>query len=257
MEFVKLTTLNIGPLSIQLWGLLVALGLLLALLLAIKEAKLRKIHSERFFDLFIIVFIFGLIGARIFYCIEHYEVFLNDPFKIVNILEGGLNFYGGLFFAGLASFVYAKIRQLSFWRMVDVVVPGLAVAIGIGRIGDYLSGSIIGSRTEFFLGSYYNGDLRHETSLYLVINAFVLFIVLSLIKPFVRAKEGLLSYFFVVWYAVSRLVFDFTRSADLIGVSETRYFFLTFSQWISVILILVFVPLFILKYKYHSKKKRK
>lgn len=257
MEFVKLTTLNIGPLAIQLWGLMVALGLLLALLLAVKEAKIRKIHSERFFDLFIIVFVFGLIGARIFYCLEHYQVFLSDPFKIVNILEGGLNFYGGLFLAGLASFLYAKFRKLSFWEMTDVAVPGVAVAIGIGRIGDYLAGSIIGSRTEFFLGSYFNGDLRHETSLYLAINAFVLFIVLSLIKPFVRRKEGLLSYFFVVWYAISRLVFDFTRSADIIGVSEARYFFLTFSQWISAILILVFVPLFIFKYKSHSKKKRK
>ncbi|MFC1599464.1 prolipoprotein diacylglyceryl transferase [Patescibacteria group bacterium] len=249
MEFVKLTTLNIGPLAIQLWGLLVALGLLLALLLAVKEAKLRKMDTENFFDLFIIVFVFGLVGARLMYCIEHYQTFLAEPFKIINILEGGLNFYGGLLLAGLASWLYVRYKKLKFWKMADVIAPGLAMAIAIARIGDYLAGTHIGARTKFFLGSYFNGDLRHEPSLYLIINALVLFIVLQLVKPFVRKKEGILAYLFVVWYAVARLVLDFTRSADLITLSEPRYFFLTLSQWISVVLIVVFAPLLFMKLK--------
>lgn len=249
MEFVKLTTLNIGPLAIQLWGLLVAVGLLLALLLAVKEAKIRKMDTENFFDLFIIVFIAGLIGARLFYCIEHYDVFFTDPFKIINILEGGLNFYGGFLLSALAVYLYSRYKKSSFWKTTDVIVPGLALAIGIGRIGDYLAGTHIGARTKFFLGSYYNGDLRHEPSLYLIINAFILFIVLSLVKPFVRKKEGVLAYIFVIWYAVSRLILDFTRSADIINVSEPRYFFLTFSQWISVVLIIVFIPLLLMRLK--------
>lgn len=249
MEFVKLTTLNIGPLAIQLWGLLVAVGLLLALLLAIKEAKIRKIDTEHFFDLFIIVFVAGLIGARLVYCIENYNVFLADPFKIINILEGGLNFYGGFLLAALAGYLYTRIKKISFWKTSDVIVPGLALAIAIGRIGDYLSGTHIGARTKFFLGSYYNGDLRHEPSLYLIINAFILFIVLSLVKPFVRKKEGVLAYIFVIWYAVARFVLDFTRSADILTVSEPRYLLLTVSQWISVVLIVVFVPLLLVRLK--------
>lgn len=256
MEFVKLTTLNIGPVAIQLWGLLVAVGLLFALLLAVKEAKIRKIDSENFFDLFIIVFVSGLIGARLFYCIEHYNEFLTDPFKIINILEGGLNFYGGFLLAALASYLYVRYKKLSFWKTADVIAPGLALAIGIGRIGDYLAGTHIGSRTKFFLGSYYNGDLRHEPSLYLIINAFILFIALSLIKPFVRKKEGVLAYVFVVWYAISRLILDFTRSADLITLSEPRYFFLTLSQWISVALLAVFIPLLIVRLKTKRKKRK-
>jgi phosphatidylglycerol:prolipoprotein diacylglycerol transferase len=249
MEFVKLTTLNIGPLAIQLWGLLVALGLLLALLLAVKEAKIRKMDTENFFDLFIIVFVTGLIGARLVYCLEHYNVFFTDPFKIINILEGGLNFYGGLIVASLASWLYVRYKNLKFWKIADVIAPGLAIALGVARIGDYLAGTHIGVRTNFFLGSYYKGDLRHEPSLYLIINAFILFIALSLIKPFVRKKEGILAYVFVIWYAIARLILDFTRSADLIAVSEPRYFFLSLSQWISVVLIVVFVPLLVMKLK--------
>ena len=249
MEFVKLTTLNIGPIAIQLWGLLVAVGLLLALLLAVKEAKLRKMDTERFFDLFIIVFVAGLIGARLMYCIEHYDVFLAEPFKIINILEGGLNFYGGFLLAGLASWLYVRIKKLKFWKMADVIAPGLALAIGIGRIGDYLSGSIVGARTNCFLGSYYNGDLRHEPSLYLIINALILFIALQLIKPFVRKKEGVLAYLFVVWYAVARLILDFTRNTDITYLAEPRFFYLTLSQWISVVLIVVFAPLLVMKLK--------
>ncbi|MBD3156365.1 hypothetical protein GF369_00910, partial [Candidatus Peregrinibacteria bacterium] len=113
-------------------------------------------------------------------------------------------------------------------------------------VGDYLIGSHIGSRTTFPLGSYYENDLRHEPALYLAINAFVLFLFLLLVKPFIK-KEGLMSYIFVVWYAIARFLIDFTRNSDIDMLAEPRYAHLTLTQWACIGLFVIFVPLLSLK----------
>jgi phosphatidylglycerol:prolipoprotein diacylglycerol transferase len=246
MNFQKITTLSIGPLDIQIWGLLVALGMLIALLLTMRNAKKKKMNSENFIDIFILVFIASIIGSRLLYVIQFWHEFSGNPVSIIQLQQGGLIFFGGLFLSALVVFAYTSYKKLSFWKVIDTIVPGLARGITIGRIGSYLIGDHIGSRTEFFLGSYYNGDLRHEPSLYLAINAFVLFIFLVLVKPFVK-KEGLLSYIFIVWYAIGRFLIDFTRAADIQGLSDPRYAGLTLSQWFCIALVIIFIPFLSLK----------
>lgn len=246
MMFSKVTTIGIGPVNIQIWGLLVALGMLLALLLTLKEAKRKKMNSENFIDMFIIVFLAAIVGARLLYVAQYWEMFSGDWKSVFYLNHGGLIFIGGFFLSALALFVYTKLKKLSFWKVIDTISPGLALAIAVGRVGDYLIGSHIGSRTTFPLGSYYEGDLRHEPALYLAINAFILFIFLVLIKPFIK-KEGLMSYIFVVWYAVARFLIDFTRSSDMDLLSDPRYIGLTLTQWICIGLFVIFVPLLSLK----------
>lgn len=246
MMFSKITTIGIGPVNIQIWGLLVALGMLLGLLLTLREAKKKKMNSENFIDVFIIIFLAAIIGARLLYVAQYWEMFSEDLSSIIKLNHGGLVFIGGFFLASLAVFAYTKIKKLSFWKVTDTIAPGLALAIAVGRIGDYLIGNHIGSRTTFPLGSYHQGDLRHEPSLYLAINALILFLFLFLVKPFIK-KEGLMSYIFIVWYSVARFVLDFTRASDLDALSDPRYYFLTLTQWVCIILFVVFVPLLSLK----------
>jgi prolipoprotein diacylglyceryl transferase len=246
MEFSKITTIGVGPVNIQIWGLLVAIGMLFALLLALREAKKKKMVSEHFIDMFIIIFVTAIIGARLLYVAEYWEMFSSDLSGIVKLNHGGLVFIGGFFFASLALLAYTKLKKLSFWKVTDTIAPGLALALAIGRIGDYLIGSHIGSRTDFPLGSYYEGDLRHEPSLYLTINALILFLFLILVKPFIK-KEGLISYIFVVWCAVARFFIDFTRASDLDKLSDPRYSGLTLTQWVCVVAFVIFVPLLSLK----------
>lgn len=246
MMFSKVTTIGIGPVNIQIWGLLVALGMLFALLLTIKEAKRKKMNTEHFIDMFIIIFIAAIVGSRLLYVAQYWEMFSEDLRTVVYLNHGGLVFIGGFALSVLALLAYTKLKKLSFWKVSDAIAPGLALAIAIGRIGDYLIGSHIGSRTAFPLGSYYEEDLRHEPALYLAINAFILFLFLILVKPFIK-KEGLMSYIFVVWYAVARFLFDFTRAADLDTLADPRYASLTLTQWVCIGLFVIFVPLLSLK----------
>ncbi|MCD6109542.1 prolipoprotein diacylglyceryl transferase [bacterium] len=246
MDFSKFSSIGIGPVNIQIWGLLVAVGMLFALLLAVKEAKKKKMNSENFIDIFIIIFIAAIIGSRLFYVGEHWDMFKDDWLGIIKLNYGGLVFIGGALLASVSVLAYTKLKKLSFWKSFDIIAPGAALAIAIGRIGDYLIGSNIGSRTSFFLGSYYQGDLRNEPSLYLAINALILFLFLILLKPFVK-REGLMAYIFIVWYAIARFLIDFTRSIDLDTLSDPRYVGLTITQWICIGLFIIFVPLLSLK----------
>jgi phosphatidylglycerol:prolipoprotein diacylglycerol transferase len=247
MTFTKITTIPVGPIDIQIWGLLVALGMLAGLLYTLREAKKRKMNTENFIDIFIIIFVSAIVGSRLLYVAQFWQEYANDPMAIIKIQQGGLTFLGGVFLSVLALFIYTKLKKLSFWKVVDIMAPGFALGIGIGRIGCYLIGDHIGARTDFFLGSYYNGDLRHEPSLYLSINGFLLFFVLILLKPFLKNKEGALGYLFIAWYALSRFLLDFTRAADIEALSDPRYYGLTFSQWASLVLFVIFTPLLIRK----------
>lgn len=247
MTFTKITTIPVGPVDIQIWGLLVALGMLAGLLYTLRASKKRKMNTENFIDIFIIVFITSIVGSRLLYVAEFWEQYANDPMSIIKIQQGGLTFIGGVLLAVLGLFIYTKLKKLSFWKVVDVIAPGFAFGIGVGRIGGYLIGNHIGARTNFFLGSYYNGDLRHEPSLYLTINGFLLFLVLILLKPFLIRKEGAIAYIFIVWYSLSRFLIDFTRAADIEGLSDPRYYSLTITQWICLALFIIFTPLLIRK----------
>ncbi len=246
MMFSKVTTINVGPVGIQIWGLLVALGMLLALLLAVKEAKRKKMNSENFIDMFILIFIAAIIGSRLLYIAQYWEMFSDDISTVIKLNHGGLVFMGGFFLSALVLFAYTKFKKLSFWKVADIIAPGLAIAIALGRVGDYLIGSHVGSRTTFPLGSYFENDLRHEPALYLAINAFVLFLFLILVKPFIK-KEGLMSYIFIVWYSIARFLIDFTRNNDIDILAEPRYANLTLTQWICIVLFVIFVPLLSLK----------
>ena len=255
MSFTKLSVISIGPVNIQVWGLLVALGMLAGLLFTLHEAKKKKMKTDNFIDLFILIFVSSIIGSRLFYVVQYWDNYKNNLMSVFSVNEGGLVFLGGVIFAILAILLYVKIKKLSFWKICDTIVPGFALGIGIGRIGCYFIGDHIGSRTDFFLGSYYNGDLRHEPSLYLSINGFVLFIVLLLLLPFFRNKERDLTYFFIAWYSLSRFLLDFTRAADIEGLSDTRYWNLTASQWLCLVAFLIFMPLTVNKFTCSKRKK--
>lgn len=268
MDFAKFTNISIGEYQIQIWGLLVALGMLAALLFTLREAKKRKMNGDNFVDLFIIIFITGMLGAKLLHVLEfwpNYAEKLSGPVQVSEaetskfmmlIGEGGFVLFGGIFLAVLGVYLFTKIKKLSFWKVADAMTPGIAIGLTIGRIGAYLMGDHIGSKTSFFLGSYYNGDLRHEPSLYLAISAFLMFIALILIAPFIRKKEGALAYLMIIWYSVTRFLLDFTRAADIDMISDPRYFGLTLSQIVCIILFAIFTPLLVRKMKCKATVKK-
>lgn len=250
LPFQKITVIDLGLVQIHVWGLMVALGMLAGLLVILHEAKKRyKIDPTYVYDIFILMFIASMVGSRLLYVFLYWRQFLADPVQIFKVWDGGLVYYGGFLAAILVIFLYLRKKKFKFWKFADMMVPGLALGLGIGRIGCYLIGDHIGAKTTFFLGSMLNGELRHEPALYLSLNGFFLFIVLWLLRDKFWKKEGALACIFLILYSVTRFFLDFTRAADLPYFSDPRYFLLTVSQWISIFLVVVFAPLLVHKLK--------
>ncbi|MBI2463330.1 prolipoprotein diacylglyceryl transferase [Candidatus Peregrinibacteria bacterium] len=252
--FTKITEIQIGFLSIKIWGLLVGIGMLAGLFIALKEAQRKGVKRELILDLFIWIFISSMIGGRLLYVVLFWKDFLDNPLSALALWDGGMVFYGGVLAALVALLLIIKKHGISFWKIADVAAPGLALGIFFGRIGCYLVGYHVGSKTSFFLASNYHGELRHEPALYdLFINGFVLFCILWYLRKYFK-KEGMIAWFFIIWYAVARFFLDFFRNTDLPGaLADPRFFGFTISQFISLIILCIFLPIGFRKFFYVSK----
>ncbi|MDP2625255.1 MAG: prolipoprotein diacylglyceryl transferase [Candidatus Peregrinibacteria bacterium] len=241
LPFTKITEIPIGPINIQVWGIMVAIGMLAALWLGLKEAKRHKIKSEVVFDLFLWIVVSSLVGSRLLYVFLFWENFAQEPLRIFKLWEGGMVFLGGVFAAVTSIWVYVKWKKIKFWKIIDTIAPGLGIGIFFGRIGCYLIGDHIGApmKGEYFWGSVIPGEevLRHEPSLYLSINGLLLFFLMWHLRKHLKTT-GQLSMVFFIWYGLSRFMLDFFRATDLVGASDPRFLGLTISQYFSVAIFL-------------------
>ena len=234
IPFFEFSSISLGPLTIQVWGLLVSLGALLALLIAVKFGKKFTIPKEIILDLFVWGLIGGLIGARIFFIIFYQPLlFIQEPIEIIKIWNGGASSLGAIVGAILSFAIYFKVKKIS-WKDAVKYLDILAFAFwpgwAIGRIGCFLIHDHIGRLSNFFLAVNFPFGSRHDLGLYESLLALVVFIIsLFLYKKWVRFPGRLVIYTFLI-YAPIRFLLDFLRADDLL-VTDARYAALTPMQW--------------------------
>lgn len=256
LPFTKITDIVIGPITLQAWGVMLALGLLVGLFVTLKEAERKKIKSDSVFDVFLWILVTSIVGSRLMYVLLFWRDFISAPLNVFKIWEGGLVFYGGIFAALLAMWFYTRSKKISFVDLADTLTPGFAIGIFFGRLGCYLIGDHIGApmKGDWFWGSVMTGDtvLRHEPSLYLSLNGLLMFLVLWHLRTRLN-KRGAMAMAFFVWYGFSRFFLDFFRSSDLsLGLSDPRFWGLTISQYVSVGLFAGGLYYFLFKFKKRS-----
>lgn len=126
------------------YGIIIGAGALLAALLArARESKLG-LAKDTTLDLALIVLPLGLICARLYYVAFSWDQFRGDPAAILNIRLGGMAIYGGILGGILGGYIYAKWKKIPFLRLADLVAPGLVLAQGIGRWGNFMNQEAFG-----------------------------------------------------------------------------------------------------------------
>lgn len=237
IPYFELRTIALGPVTIQVWGLLVALGVLAAAFASARLAKARGQKPEIIWDMTAWViagaFLFARLFVVLFYDPGHY---LASPIDIFKIWEGGWSVMGGFLGGALTATWYMRRKQVDVYAYADTTMFGIPLGLFIGRIGCFLIHDHPGTATDFALGVQYpDGVIRHDHGLYLSLNGLLLFVTfLVLLKR--KAKTGTFLAVGLVWYGVVRFGLDFLRATDGVVV-DARYFGLTPAQYASIAMV--------------------
>jgi phosphatidylglycerol---prolipoprotein diacylglyceryl transferase len=232
IPYFSFTTIEFGFVTLQVWGLFFALAIGITFSLILKEAKLKNIKKDLTYDLllWILLGIFG--GMRFFYVIQ-YPYYFSHPQQIFNIMAGGYASWGGILGGLGTTFIFLKIRKIdkkTTKQLADIIAKYLPIGIIVGRLGCFMTKDHLGAITALPWGIIWpDGSSRHPVALYLMLNGFLIFTLLKIIKKHV--SEGQLFYYFLGFYSLARFLFDFTRTTIETG-ADPHIFGLGVSQWV-------------------------
>ena len=160
IENISPVIIEIGPVIIRWYGLMFAISILTGFYYLRKNGLKRGFNEDDLFSLFIIILVFLIIGARAVFVAANWSFFINNPGLIIRIDQGGLAFHGGLLGGILSSWLYCRIKELNWWVLADLAVPGIAVGIALVRVANIFNQEILGRETEMFFFE------QHPTQIY-------------------------------------------------------------------------------------------
>src|SRR5215831_13732568 len=139
---------ELGPISVYTYGVLLAAAYLLGLRLAMARAKTRGLDAVRVLDLGIYIIISALIGAKLLLLVTDFQAFRNDPRELLTLARSGGVFYGGLILAVVVAIWFIRRVGLPLWTTCDVFAPGIALGHIVGRFGCLFAGCCYGRPTN-------------------------------------------------------------------------------------------------------------
>jgi phosphatidylglycerol:prolipoprotein diacylglycerol transferase len=231
--------LEFWKIKIYTYGLFVALGFILGSDFAAREAKRVGESPARILDITFWFVIAGILGARILFIFMNIGDYVSDPFRILKIWEGGLAWYGGVVGAFLAAYLYTKRRKMSFAKVLDVIAPGVALGLAIGRWGCFSAGCCYGKTSGLpwavtFTDPSSLANLNtplHPTQVYEAIGSFMIFAVLRGMKKrkLFDPKED---FWLIVFWALVRFyalgkgsALPLISSWDIVGIGGAVIFY--------------------------------
>ena len=239
---------EIGPLKVNSYGLLIAIGVILAIVIADKRAKMVGIEQEDFmYGLGICSVIGGFAGAKLLYWITILPEIIENP-AILKDFSNGFVVFGGLIAGVLMAVLYCRIKKVDFWLAFDVAAAPIALAQTFGRIGCFMAGCCYGKVTNSILGVYFSHSVFAPsdvpvlpTQLYSAALNFINFIFLSILWKQKRLKKGAVGAMYIITYSVGRFLIEFLRG-DLergsVGVLSTSQFIAVFTGILGIVLFI-------------------
>jgi len=249
IPYFQTNAFAIGPITIQVWGLFVSLGIVAALILAYHLAHKYFLAEQVILDLGVYGLIGGLVGARIFHVLFYEPAYyLLHPSEVIYFWQGGASSLGGFVGAAATIYIFAKIKNLSFKDLLpyfDVMSVSLWLGWAIGRIGCFMIHDHPGTLSHFILAVKFPDGARHDLGLYDSILAWVLFVIFILLfKRLVKKHYGLVSVLSFMGYTFVRFWLDFLRATDVSG-ADVRYWHLTPAQWGMAVLFISLTSLLV------------
>lgn len=237
-------TFYIGAIPIHWYGITWALGFFIGGYLTWRWAPKFDVPRERITDLIIWILAGSLIGSRLYFIVQNDpSLYLNEPWRIPAIWEGGMAYFGGLFGGTLGAYIYAKRETLDFLRLADLFAPAILIGSAIGRISCGLAGMDYGTPTALPWGVVYtnansdaplDGVARHPAQFYELIGDLIIAGILIRIR---RLPRGSLFCIYLLLFGILRFLVFFVR-----GNVPPVALGLANAQWTALAILLVAIP---------------
>lgn len=247
---------NLGGIQVHWYGIIIASAVVLATILAVQEAKRRRIDPDSIYDLILWALPVAIITARMYYVIFEWGYYQNHVDEIVRVWDGGIAIYGALIGAGIVVYLFCRANWIPVWLMLDIIAPVLIMAQGIGRWGNFMNQEAFGRITSLaFLQSLHlphfiiqqmliDGAYRQPTFLYESLWDILGFIVLMSLRHKKHLfKQGEVFFSYVIWYAFGRFFVEGMRTDSLMLLG------IRVSQWLSVILFIGAIGILVFRRK--------
>lgn len=205
---------TIFGIDVMWYGVLISLGMVLAVLISYKRAPKHNIQPDKILDFVLICIPLGIIGARLYYVVFNWSYYAGDFMRIINVRSGGLAIHGGLLFGLGAAVILCFIWKIRPLNVLDLVIPTVALAQSIGRWGNYFNSEAHGGPTDLPWAVMIDGVPCHPTFLYESIWCMLLFVFLLWLDNR-RKFEGQIFLLYGMLYSVERFFVEALRTDSL------------------------------------------
>ena len=246
--------LELGPISIYSYGLLLVSAYLLGLQVAVARGRARGLDGQRVMDLGIAIIVSALVGAKLLLFVVEFDHFTRNPAELWTLVRSGGVFYGGLLLSVAVAFWYMRRHAMPLWATCDAFAPGIAAGQAVGRLGCLLAGCCYGHPTDVPWGITFTSPLAaanvgtpldvslHPTQLYESVAALVILGILLALENRGRPFAGRTFWSYLLLYPAVRFLIEFYRG-DPRG---TVFDVLSTSQFVSLLLVPLSIVMLVL-----------
>jgi len=257
-KFIIHNLFGIEGFNIAWYGVLIATGMVLAVLLSIYRAKKQGYKSDLVIDFALIGIPIAIVTTRLYYVVFNWSTYADDVISVFYIRDGGLAVYGGIIGGMITLFVFCKMNKFPVLKFFDIAIPGLLVGQILGRWGNFTNQEAYGAlitntKLQFFpygvyidaVSEWHQATFFYESSINFIILIFLL-ILTNKVK-----KDGTLLAIYSICYGIARFVIEGLRTDSLYLTGNIRI-----SQVVSIVFIIggIVLLLLIQKGKFQGQK---
>ena len=243
-------SLHLGPLKLNAYGAMIALGVMAAVWLAGRRMEKRGVGTRDDIGAIAMIAVpVGIVGARLYHVVTDWQRFEHHLWGIVQVWKGGLGIWGGIALGMVAGVRVAKRKGLSIGPVLTCVTPALPLAQAIGRWGNWFNQELFGRPTSLpwalevsvstaKAAGYAAGTTFHPTFLYESLACALLCVALIKLDREVPMRPGRLFYFYTAGYTMFRFFIEGLRIDEAHHVGGLRL-----NQWVSLVVFCVSVLL--------------
>ena len=233
---MKNNLFSIGHFVVHGYGLMIALGFVLCVIMGMYRAKRHKLEPEAVLDIALIGIVVGFLGAKLLYMIVEFPTLLKNPMQVLG--SEGFVVYGGIIAGVLSAIVYCHRKKLVFLEYFDLASASIALAQGFGRIGCFLAGCCYGRETDAWFGVVFPEGSMAPAGVSLIPTQLISsagdFLIVAVLVLFYKKRKhvGDVGALYMLLYGVGRFLVEILRQDDRGGIGP-----LSTSQIISIVIV--------------------